>query len=241
MYSTIKKKKPSSFYFYLGLIGISAVLIGFFTTYITPNLNGTFKAPLIVHIHGCFAFGWIILFTIQSITIRYRNISLHKKLGYLSLLFALGIIVTLLPVGMFQVRRDFNNGMGQTAISQIVGIVTTGLMFLSLVTLGFLNRRKPKIHKRLMLLATIVILWPAWFRIRHYFPSIPRPDIWFGVVLADTLILVAWVADLVNYRKIHPALLYGGLFIITENIFEVLTFDNSTWRSFAHLIYNSLS
>jgi len=241
MHPTIKKKKRFSFYFYMGLLGISAVLAGFFTTYVTPNLRGTFKAPLVVHIHGGFAFGWIILFTFQSVAIRYRNFALHKKLGYLSLVFALGIIVTLLPVGMFQVKRDLENGMGYTATSQIVGILTTGLMFLTLVVLGYRYRKKPQVHKRLMLLATIILLWPAWFRFRHYFPSVPRPDIWFGVVLSDTLIIVAFVADLLNHRRIHPALLIGGFFIIAENIFEILSFDNNTWRSFGNWIYYTLN
>ena len=69
MYSTIKKKKPFSSYFYFGLVGVSAVLDGFFTAYVTPNLDGTFKASFIVDLHGLFAFGWIIIFTIQSVVI----------------------------------------------------------------------------------------------------------------------------------------------------------------------------
>ena len=241
MCSAIKKKKPFSIYFYLGAVGILAVLIGFFTTYVTPNLSGKFKAPPVVHIHGFFAFGWIILFVIQSVAIKNRNLSLHKKLGYLSLFIALGIIATLLPVGLFQVNRDLKNGLGEIAISEIVGVVTTGLMFATLVTLGFINRKKSKVHKRLMLLATIVVLWPAWFRFRHYFPAVQRPDIWFAVVLADSLILVAWIGDKINHGKIHQVLLYGGLLIIMENVAEILLFDTATWRHVAHSIYNFLS
>jgi hypothetical protein len=147
----------------------------------------------------------------------------------------------MLPTGLFQVARDLSKGLGDTAVSQIVGIVTTALMFAILVGAGFVFRKKPKIHKRLLLLATIVLLWPAWFRFRHHFPLVPRPDIWFGVVLADSLILLSWVADKRTYGKIHPVLFYGGLVIMAEHAFEVLTFDSDPWRLVAKNIYEALA
>src|SRR5688500_3572782 len=184
------KRKKSSFYLLIGIIGLLAVVVGFFTTYIKPTLRGDFAAPVVVHIHGAFAFGWILLFLAQTIAVKFSNLKLHKILGYFGLFIAVGITSTMLPTGLFQVNRDLSRGMGDTAVSQIVGIVTTVLMFAILVAAGFIYRKKPKVHKRLLLLATIVVLWPAWFRFRHYFPSVPRPDIWFGVVLADSLILL---------------------------------------------------
>ena len=91
-----------------------------------------------------------------------------------------------------------------------------------------------------MLLATIVVLWPAWFRFRHYFPSVPRPDTWFALVMADSLIIVAWVWDKLRNGKIHPVLKYVGLFIILEQSFEVVAFDTPLWRDIAKWIYNIL-
>jgi hypothetical protein len=239
--SIAAKKKKSSFYLVIGIVGFLAVVIGFFTTYIQPSFNGDFNAPAIVHIHGGFAFGWILLFLVQTIAVKFRNFRLHKELGYFGLFIAGGIIATMLPTGLFQVNRDLSRGTGDTAVSQIVGVVTTALMFAILVGAGFTFRKKPKTHKRLVLLATIVLLWPAWFRFRHYFPSVPRPDIWFGVVLADSLILLSWIADKSTYGKIHPVLLYGGLLIFAEHAFEVLTFDSGPWRVIAKTIYSVLA
>lgn len=235
------KRKKNSFYLLIAIVGLLAVVVGFFTTYLKPSFSGDFSAPVIVHIHGAFAFGWILLFLVQALTIKFKNFRLHKKLGYLGIFIAIGTAVTLLPTGLFQVKRDLSKGWGDTAISQIVGILTTALMFLVLVGAGIAYRRKPKIHKRLLLLATIVLLWPAWFRFRHYFPSVPRPDIWFAVVLADSLIILSWVADKITYGKIHPVLLYGGLLIIAEHAFEVLTFDSGPWRLLAKAIYGALT
>lgn len=182
--SLAARKKTNPFYLFLGAVAFLAVNIGFLTTYIRPSLQGSFRAPAIVHVHGAFAFGWVVLFWIQTFAVRQRNFRLHKTLGFSGILLAAGIVVTLLPTGLFQVEKDLSRGMGETAISAMLGILTTALVFALLVNFGFVYRKKPKIHKRLLLLATIVLLWPAWFRFRHYFPEVPRPDIWFGVVLA---------------------------------------------------------
>jgi len=162
-------------------------------------------------------------------------------LGIAGILIAAGTALTILPVGMYAANKELKQGLGETAISGIVGVVTSAIMFLSIVIAGILNRHNPATHKRLMLLATIVVLWPAWFRFRHYFPSVPRPDIWFAVVLADSLILISCLWDKLVNGKVHPVFKYLGSFIILEHIFEVITFDNSSWRLVAKHIYNLLS
>lgn len=231
------KTRKTSFYLLVGIIGFLAVHIGFFSTYIKPTLQSRLTIPIIVHIHGMLAFGWVFLFLLQTVAVKFNNFRLHKKLGYTGFFIAVGILITMLPTGLFQVNRDLANGLGVTAISQIVGVVTTALMFAVLVGAGYVYRKKPKIHKRLLVLATILLLWPAWFRFRHYFPSVPRPDIWFAVVLADSLILLSWIADRITYGKIHPVFLYGGLLIIGEHAFEILVFDSEPWRQVAKTIY----
>jgi len=225
----------------MGLVALFAVIAGFFTTYIRPSFNGTLSIPPVVHIHGFFALGWVVLFSAQTVFIRVKNIRLHMSLGYLGLFIAAGITVTMLPTGLFQVNRDLKNGLGDTAISSILGIITTLLAFLIFVTAGFLYRKKPKMHKRLFLFATIILIWPAWFRFRHYFPSVPRPDIWFGVVMADSLIIFLWIADKITYGKIHPVSLWCGALIISEHIIEILTFDSGPWRMISKSIYHALN
>ena len=92
-----------------------------------------------------------------------------------------------------------------------------------------------------MLLATIVVVWPAWFRFRHYFPSVPNPEIWFALVLADILIIVAWLWDKWKNGKVHPVLKNVGLFIILEQSFEVFAYDSPVWQQFAKEVYIFLS
>lgn len=230
-----------SFFMTMGLIGIFAVLTGFAKTFIIPSAAGTFKAPLIIHVHGAFAFSWIILFFIQAALMHYDNFHWHRTLGIAGIFIAIGIAVTMVPAGAYVVQRSLNKGLGEAAYSDIVGTATTAIIFLALVIFGIAYRRTPPVHKRLMLLATIVVLWPAWFRFRHYFPSVPRPEIWFALVLPYIFIIVAWIWDKYANGRLHPVLGWVGLLIIVEQTSEAITYDGPTWRSIARVIYGIVS
>lgn len=241
MNEDLTKKGRFSFFLIMGLVGLFAVLVGFAKTFILPVTAGNFKAPFTIYLHGALAFGWVVLFVAQALLIHNKKYGIHKALGIVGLFIAFGVSLTTFPAGLYQVQRELKEGLGDTAISGIVGVLTSTIMFLCLVIAGIVNRNNSEWHKRLMLLATIVVLWPAWFRFRHYFPSVPRPDIWFAVVLADSLIVASWITDKIANNKVHPALTYVGSFIILEHAFEIVMFDSTSWRSFARLIYGLLT
>lgn len=232
--------KNPSFFLCIAIVGLLAVLIGFAKTFIIPVSNGSFKAPTEIHIHGAFAFSWVVLFLIQTSLIHFRKYRFHQLLGILGFFISVGVMITIISAEMNVVKRELSRGVGETAYSTLIGSVTSALTFFLLVLVGILKRNNSESHKRFMLLATIVVLWPAWFRFRHYFPSVPRPDIWFAIVLADSLIVFSWLWDRIKNGRVDPVLKYAGLFIILEHIFEVLAFGSVAWRHIAKWIYYTL-
>lgn len=234
---SVAHRRKFSFFLIIGLIGLFGAITGFMGTFFIPVTTGTFEAPFIIYLHGFFAFSWIILFVMQSFFIHYKNYKTHIQLGFLGVAIALGTVITMILAGFYATDKELAKGSGDMSYIQITGNITSATIFFTLVTLGLFYRMKPKIHKRFMLLATIFVLWPAWFRFRHYFPEIPRPDIWFGVVLADSFIILSWIFDKKINGKIHPVLLYGGLAIIIENVIEILVFESLFWREIGKTIY----
>ncbi|HEX2846126.1 MAG TPA: hypothetical protein VHN59_06230 [Chitinophagaceae bacterium] len=223
----------------IGLVGFFAVFVGFGKT-LPPAIRDE-RTPISIYIHGAFAFCWLCLFFIQATLIRYNNFRLHKALGIFGAFIAIGTALTMLPAGVYQVQKDLDKGLGEASYSNIVGVVTNATIFLAIVIAGILNRKNPPVHKRLMLLATILVLWVAWFRFRHYFPSVPRPDIWFGLVLSNSLIIVSWIWDRSVNGRLHPVLGWVGAFIIAEQTFEVIMFDSPAWRLVGKGIFDLLA
>jgi hypothetical protein len=219
-----------SLYTTIGIIGVVAALIGFSKTFIFPVAAGTFSAPWIVYVHGAFTFGWVVLFLVQALLIKAENWKLHSRLGILGVVAALGTAFTMPLVGRFQVERDLAQGVGEVAISSILGTMTAAVVFLGFVAAAIWKRGQPDVHKRLMLIATIHVLWPAWFRFRHYFPSVQPPEIWFALLLADSLFVLAWIWDYRENGRVHPALLFGSLLVMADHVFETFAFDSAPWR-----------
>jgi hypothetical protein len=225
----------------MAVLSLCVVIIGFAKTFIIPVANNQFRAPLVIHIHSAFAFAWVILFLVQTSLIHFHKYRIHQLLGLLGLFISAGVMITMIPAGMHVVKRDLSQGVGEASYASLLGVITSGILFFSLVLAGMVKRNNPASHKRFMLLSIIVVLWPAWFRFRHYFPSVPRPDIWFGLVLADSLILIAWIWDKLSNGKIHPVLKYAGVFIVLEQTFEVLVFDSPVWQNMAKWIYSGFN
>lgn len=224
----------------MAMVAIAAVTIGFSTTYFIPVASDTFAGPLVAHVHGLLFMAWIAMVLLQPMLIRQRRSGLHRKLGLIALPLAVAMAISGLGVGTFAVSRDLAAGVGDIAYSQLIGVVAAMIIFVLYVSIAVASRKKPDWHKRMMLLATIAVLWPAWFRFRHLLPFVPHPDIILSVVVSDSLVLVAMVRDRLKFAQIHPAYLIFGLLLIAEHVCEVLFFDTSTWRAAATAIYQAL-
>ncbi|MGZ8347081.1 MAG: hypothetical protein ACXWUP_08230, partial [Allosphingosinicella sp.] len=184
------------FYIAMAWVGASAAVAGFSTTYFIPLAGARFEGPAITHIHGLLFFGWITLLIVQTALIRRRNSRLHRRIGLAALPLAAAMAISGAGVGIYAVRRDLAVGMvGDVAHSQLIGVLAAMLIFVSYVSIALAARKHPDWHKRMMVLATIAVLWPAWFRFRHFMPWIPRPEISLAIVVADAPILVAMVRD----------------------------------------------
>ncbi len=224
----------------MAVLALLVAFTGFAGTYFLPIARGSFNAPLIVHAHGVLLFGWLFLFLVQSLLIHRRDLRLHRRLGWAGGALALGVALSTIATGMWATQRDVAAGGGETAISSLLGNCTAALMFLALVAAAIAWRRDGPAHKRLMLLATIAILWPAWFRFRHLFPFVPAPEISFALIAADSLFLVCIARDWLAERRIHPVFLWIGPAIIAEHTFETLMFDTPPWRAAAHAVFTAL-
>lgn len=233
------RDRATRFYLGFALVALAAVCIGFSTTYALPMARRVFAAPAIVHLHGALCLLWVLLFGAQAILVRAGRSRLHRKLGLLGLPVAIGILVSGLGTAWWATDRDL--GTLDIAPTTMIGTLTSLTIFTAFVMAGVAMRNRPDWHKRLMMLATIVVLWPAYFRFRHLMPWVPRPDIWLALVLADLPILVAALRDRLVYGRVHKVWAIFGTLLVLEQAFEVMVFETEVWRSAGHVVYRALS
>lgn len=225
------RDRGSRFYASAALLAVAVAVAGFFLTYLRPMAQGRFEGPQAAHLHGALLASWLVLVVVQT-----RLFPSHRKLGWIALALAPAIAASTVAVGVAATRRDLAAGINLG----MAGNVTAPLLFCALVFGAVAMRKQPQWHKRLILIATVVMLWPAWFRWRHFLPWVPRPDITLGLIIADLPIVIAMLRDRLRFGSIHPAYLKVGLPVIAEQTFEVLAFGTPMWSEFGMQLYEML-
>lgn len=193
-----------------GLLGLAVALVGFAPSFLIPLTSGAFKAPAIVHAHGVVMFGWVALFLAQTLLLRRAAVSVHRRLGWFGAALSAAVYASSIGVALYAARRFIGEGARADGEALLLTILTDMTMFALLVGAAVLNRRRPVVHKRLMVLALIQVLGAAWLRLDHYFPAVSDPAFWFGLILADSLILVAAIYDWRQLGRVHPVYTVAG-------------------------------
>jgi hypothetical protein len=206
------------------------VLAGFARTYYLKPFFGTPDLPgRIVHLHGIVMTAWVLLFIVQISLVATRRTRVHQRLGIAGGVLAALVVVVGVLTALFAAARGATPGPPPLAF--LVVPLGDMLVFSVLIGLALYFRRKLQIHKRLMLLAAINLLTPAIARIPLSFIINGGPLAFFG--LTD-LVLVAFVTyDTIKHRRLHPAFLWGSIFILVMQPLRLLLAGTGVWMNFA--------
>jgi FtsH-binding integral membrane protein len=186
--------------------------VGFAPTYYLRSLYGAPPLPTLVHVHGLLSSTWVLLFVVQTSLVAAHRTDLHRRLGIAGVL----MVLLLLLVGWFTAidaaRRGVTPPGGPPPLAFLSVPIGTLAAFAVLAGAGLVNRRRSETHKRLMLLASISLLTPAIARFRYFMPG--GPALAIGGTCA--LVVVCLVYDRVWNGRVHPAFLWGGLFLMAS-------------------------
>jgi hypothetical protein len=233
--ATARTAARSRFFLQMGFMFLAIALVGFSTTFFIPLARGTFRAPAIIHIHAVLLFGWLFFFILQASLIQKRKVLTHRQLGVVGAALCISIVISGVLVGLHATRRDLAAGGGDPVLGQFVNILIEMLLFGALVAAAIVLRRDRESHKRLLVLATISALAPAWLRLRHLFPEVPNPFVTFSL-LADSLLLVAIARDWIVLKRVHPVYLWAGAAMVAVHAVELLAITSPPWLRLSRVL-----
>lgn len=232
--------RATSFYHVYGVVGLLVVMLGFGYTYAAPMARGEFEAPWFVHFHGVSSSAWVLMVIAQAALVKASRTHWHRRAGQIALPLAVAICASGIATAVWAASRDIAEE-GSAATSALAGTVTGLGIFVLLVAAAMVSRKSSDWHKRLILLATIHMLWPAFFRLRHWLPAVPDPEIWLALVLAYSPIIVAIARDQWMFGKVHPVWLVVAPLLVIEQIMEVVFFDRGIQQAFGQCLFALLA
>jgi hypothetical protein len=110
--------------------------------------------------HGTAIALWFVLFFAQSVLIAVRNRKLHRTLGWASVVLgpALAGLGTAVAIKSVRITPPDFHFFGMLYSRFLLVMLAEMALFLGFVTAGVLARKTPKIHRTMMLMASLAIL-----------------------------------------------------------------------------------
>lgn len=226
--------------FYVGLALLIAVitLAGF-----APSLYGSVfegvTRPWFIHLHAVVYVGWLALLVLQSVLASNGKIALHRRVGnfgiaYGCLVLVLGVIVTFAAAVVHVEAGEWPVQRGARFLALALGdMVLFGGFFGAAVW----YRQRPEIHKRLMLLASVALMFAGVGRLWFLGEPTSVPGllaVWY------TPVLIGMSYDIATMRRVHPVYIVGAL-IMAAWLVRIPFGTSATWQGIGERLLNSLS
>jgi len=209
-----------------------AIVTGFGIDMVRRAHEGSLSFPLIVHLHVVAYGSWLLLLAAQVRLVQTRRVAVHRRLGMAALL----LIPLMLVLGPATAIAGIVNNpyMPDRWIAWLSVNFANTFGSAALLAAGFLMRRDPASHKRLMLMGTIAVTEPGFSRIwlstlvarwgEGYVPF------YFSTFIGTFVLMLAVGAyDLVTRRRLHPAYIAAALWIFANETLATWLYYQPFW------------
>jgi hypothetical protein len=209
------------------IVMTSIVLAGFWPFYSAIPGGGT-GAHWVLYLHAAVFSGWMVLLFTQVVLVFRRKIRVHQGLGQLAIYYGLLVLVLGVVVTITEPARHVMTG--SATLDEAAGFLLLPLvdmvLFAGFFGAGMMFRRQKEIHKRLMVLATVALLFAPAARI--------------GAETGHLAVLAVWLLplcmaiahDAATRRRLEPVYVVGAvMFLVAYARVEMM--ESESWLSIA--------
>ena len=233
--------------FYAGAAALllAVMFLGFQQFYLHgrafPDRPLTPAIRTLVIAHGIAMSLWMMLLLVQPLLVLNRKYRVHMAVGKAGALLAAVIVVLGLELALESARIDPSRiFVWSMTYEEFMAVPFVSiLIFAGFVATGILNRRRPEIHRPMMLLATLTVISAATDRIPALL-SLFEKTVWgttFGpffppLLCGAVLLVVKWVLTRSFDRCF--AMGWAGLVVADAGIMKLAT--TQTWDGMASFL-----
>ena len=225
------RTKPA-FYVALSAFMVGVMLVGFWPTYFGRLLRGDIARPFVVQLHGLVFVGWMTLLVAQVVLAWRGRVQMHRRVGRWGIAYGVLVLVMGVIVGIAAPVMHFHAGewTRDRAAGFLLIIFGDMVLFGSLFGAAVAYRRTPEIHKRLMVGATVALLFAAVGRIQALDPM---PAVAAVAWLSPMLIGMAY--DWRTRGRPHAAYVVATAWLFVGGT-RVLLVESETWLRIGRVV-----
>ncbi len=190
--------------------------------------RGAYYFPPIVHLHGALMLSWLLIYVNQTRLASNGDLRLHRMLGLWSIALATAVWISMFVATIVALQRyapaEENGFMASVLLIQ----TGTAVVFPLFIAAGLLLRNDASWHRRMMTLAALVLVQPAFDRM-WWIPDEGLPMFWHHAIRLYALMIPLYVFDLLSLRRIHPATILGTVVIVGLHAIVSAYWDDPGW------------
>ena len=228
----VRYARSEPFFSIMTGVVIVFIVLGFGGAYSRGMSAGGFPPSLALVLHGLVTLSWFALTLVQAVLIRRTNIALHRQLGWASIGLAAVIVVLGYNIVAVAIHKPdwsiagFDN-IG-SAIFPFFDIATFAVVY----ALGIANRKNREAHKRLMVLAGVMMMDPAVARTAIVLLDTPPL-----AILIELAILAAFpIYDWRTRGKPHWASVFGFVLFVVCMALRFALGGTEAWATLASAV-----
>jgi hypothetical protein len=214
-------------YYRITAITVTAIIIaGFVPVYTLRVRRHDPHLTLLVQVHGLAMVSWIALYLVQTHLIARGRADLHRRLGALGAILIVVMLSTGIPVLLNAAARQALGAYGAPFYLRLVAFDGVNLsLFACLAAYAVVMRSRADYHKRLMLLATLSLLGPAFGRLTATATGLPDGNDVAVLFLMLACLGACATVDIIRLRRLNPVWIWGALPLAAA---DVLTYMANT-------------
>ena len=216
-------------YYVAAAIGVTVVVLAGFSIDV-PLLSHLGSVSVLVRVHGLIMLTWIMLFFAQALLVARHRVDLHMRLGIFGAALAVAVVVadTATLITACRLGRHHIPPGITPELFLAFGLVDLAIFAVLVGTAIILRKRRSDWHKRLMLLAMLLLLDAALAR----FIGVHTPWTVDASTVRNLLVLTCVVVDTFRYHRLHPAFAVGGVLMSADHYLSVWLADTPAWLHF---------